>query len=389
MKTGLLIGKRILQGIYGLHKLARVNPKQVVFLSRQESEPLDFLLLDKELKKIDPSIVSKFCCRTMKPGIMSKISYGFNMIGPQLHALATSKVAVIDSYSVPISILSHRKGGKDSLKVIQIWHAMGALKKFSKSIVGKKEGRSRELADAMGMHDNYDMILASSDESRRAFGEAFGYGDDAFIIGALPRTDLLKNEEYIAGKRVEVIERHPELKDKKVVLYAPTLRIQDDQRSQEIVKAKELIEEIEKLGEEYAVCISPHPVKKDHYKDRVIHDFSTFELLAVCDFFVTDYSAVVYEASAAGKPLFLYSYDLDSYENSRGFYLDYENEMPNTPVKNASEIAGQIKEYETDVEYRAKVDKGVKSFAEKYIKDRTGTNTAYLAERIIDLMKAN
>ncbi len=419
MKTILGIGTALLGGIYAINKLAKRNPKKVVFLSRQEERPVDFVLLDEELKRMDPEIQTVFLCRTMKSGIASKVAYAINIIGPQLHALATSRVAVLDSYSAPVSILNHGTGREDSLKVIQIWHAMGALKKFSKSIVGREEGRSKELADAMNMHGNYDIILASSPESKEAFKEAFGYtspdSDSKFIIGALPRTDLLTDLDYMEKKRVEILEAYPWLKGKKVVLYAPTLRIQDS-RELEVEKAKELIDSIEAKngaksgfdGREFAVIISPHPVKGDHYscldnygdvmtdengtsegvsRHRILNKYSTFELLAVCDCFVTDYSAVVYEAALAKKPIFLYAYDLDLYKNSRGFYLDYEAEMPVKPRRTSEEIAEDIYLIEKDSNEMTRHLEKVDAFAKRYIKTSDDvSNTRALAKVIISLM---
>ncbi len=406
MKWMLTFGKTVLKGIYGIHKLAKRNSKKVVFLSRQESMPIDFRLLDAELKRLDAEIKTVFCCRTMKPGLGSKVLYLVNIIGPQLHALATSKVAVLDSYSAPISMLNHLKRGdrasRDGLKVIQIWHAMGALKKFSKSIVGQKEGRSEELAEALDMHRNYDMILTSSPESREAFQDAFGYPEESFLIGALPRTDLLKDKEYLEKKRVEILEDYPLLKGKKIVLYAPTLRIQDQSKEEEVRRAKELIQA---LDDEFYVLISPHPVKMDHYRtgskiikegsegvpdSHLIPDRSTFDLLALCDYFVTDYSAVVYEAAVAGKPIFLYAYDLDYYLDSRGFYLDYEKDMPNEPRRTAAEISDQIRAYDRG-ENASELNGKVKAFADRFVKSRDNNtnynNTNYLAEKIIELMK--
>ena len=64
------------------------------------------------------------------------ISYGFYTLKTMYH-VATSHVCIIDSYSLPISVLKHKK----DLKVMQIWHAMGAIKKFGYQTVGKTSGR--------------------------------------------------------------------------------------------------------------------------------------------------------------------------------------------------------------------------------------------------------
>ena len=48
-----------------------------------------------------------------------------------MYYLATSKVCVLDGYCIPASILKHKK----KLKIIQIWHASGAIKKFGYQIL--------------------------------------------------------------------------------------------------------------------------------------------------------------------------------------------------------------------------------------------------------------
>ena len=54
----------------------------------------------------------------------------------QMYHAATSEIVVLDTYCIIISLLKQRK----SLKVIQMWHALGAMKKFGYSILDKGEG---------------------------------------------------------------------------------------------------------------------------------------------------------------------------------------------------------------------------------------------------------
>lgn len=87
-----------------------------------------------------------------------KIKYAGEMFR-QMKALATSKVAVLDGYCILASMLNH----KSDLKIIQIWHALGAFKRFGKSILDKESGKSSKTAAAFKMHNNYDLIAASGD----------------------------------------------------------------------------------------------------------------------------------------------------------------------------------------------------------------------------------
>ncbi|WP_426978421.1 CDP-glycerol glycerophosphotransferase family protein [Pseudarthrobacter sp. O4] len=48
----------------------------------------------------------------------------------------------------------------------------------------------------------------------------------------------------------------------------------------------------------------------------------TNELLAVVDVLITDYSSIVFDFLPTGKPVTMYTYDLDEYQNERGLYID-------------------------------------------------------------------
>jgi CDP-glycerol glycerophosphotransferase len=48
----------------------------------------------------------------------------------------------------------------------------------------------------------------------------------------------------------------------------------------------------------------------------------TNELLAVIDVLITDYSSIVFDFLPTGKPVTMYTYDLDEYHGERGLYID-------------------------------------------------------------------
>ncbi|NBI63069.1 CDP-glycerol glycerophosphotransferase family protein [Clostridiales bacterium] len=353
MKFLIAIGRLILNGIYDFHKLCPVK-NQVVIISRQSDEPsLDIRLLAKELESRQ-DIQVKVLCRTLGGGLFSKIKYLFHMIGPQMRAMATSKVVVLDSYCIAASILRHRKG----LSIIQMWHAMGGFKKFGYSILDQGEGSQAWLAEAMRMHKNYTCVLASSEESVRFLGEAFGYDRDVFKILPLPRTDLLRDPDYMERKAQEIKAAIPSLSQaKKTILYAPTFR--KTQQGKEGVL--ELVNAVN--YEAYDLVAALHPLMdQEQLPEKVITTdrFSTMELLSVCDYFITDYSAMIYEAALAEKPIFLYAYDLRDYTSNRGFYIDYEKDLPGETHTDAREL---VKAIETD-QYDLRE---VRAFAQRYV----------------------
>lgn len=373
MKFLIMIGRLLLNGIYGLHKLCPVK-KQVAIISRQSDEPsLDIRLLVEELENRQ-GVQVKVLCRTLGGGLFSKITYAFYMISVQMHAMASSTVVVLDSYCIAASILRHRNG----LSIIQIWHAMGGFKKFGYSILDKGEGSQAWLAEAMRMHKNYTYILASSEECAEFFGEAFGYSRDAFKILPLPRTDLLRDQGYMEKKAQEIKEVIPKLAAKKNILYAPTFR--KSQQGREGVL--DLINAVD--YEAYNLVAAFHPLMaEDQLPDQVISTkaFSTLELLAVCDYFITDYSAMIYEAALAKRPIFLYAYDLEDYIGKRGFYLDYEKDLPGKPYLHAAELMEAIETDTWDMEEE-------RIFAERYVTADTQC-TKKLADFICEQMRSD
>ena len=376
-------GKTVLKGVYAIHKLAPTHKNRIAIISRQSNQPsVDIRLLKEELDRRG-NLDVRVLCKTLDSGIAGKLGYMFHMLGPQMHAIATSKVVVLDSYCIAVSILKHKK----DLKVIQMWHAMGALKKFGRSILGQEEGSSEKLAEAMDMHKGYDYILASSQASIPYFAEAFGYPEDRFRVLPLPRTDLLKDGAYQAEQKNKILESHPELSGRKIVLYAPTMRKTED----DITKPLALADAAQAYPD-WTLVISPHPVMHQQYEDKrevfeskgalFLPAYSTMELLSLCDAVITDYSAVVYEAAAAEKPIYLFAYDLQQYEGSRGFYLDYQTDMPVQPLSAASDVMECVA--------AGRCSQGaVKAFADKFITMPSERCTAVLAEGIVRKMAEN
>ena len=98
-------------------------------ISRQANRPsLDFLLIKTHILRQNPKIRVVTLCHTLEKRLNARIidliKYGFHML-KQMYHIATSKVVILDTYCIVISLLKHRK----DLQIIQIWHSMGSMKK--------------------------------------------------------------------------------------------------------------------------------------------------------------------------------------------------------------------------------------------------------------------
>ena len=172
MKNVILkIGIIILRIIYFPMKLLKKQNK-IVYISRQFNNPtLDFIMLKNEIEKIDKNVKNVILTKRIEKGLLNSISYSLHML-KQMYHVATSRVVIVDTYCIVISVLKHRK----DTKIIQLWHAIGAIKKFGYQTIGKPSGATKEIAQIMCMHKNYDYVLCSSETTKEYYCKAFGVG---------------------------------------------------------------------------------------------------------------------------------------------------------------------------------------------------------------------
>lgn len=329
--------------VYCLYKPLKTQNKIVMISRQSDSVNNDFRLLGGELQKRGFEIV--YLCKTLDGGVESslsaKISYGFYMF-KQMYHLATSKICILDGYSPVVSILKHKK----SLKIVQIWHSIGKLKKFGRQVLDKNEGTSSEIADVMKMHKNYDVYYSAGKSYADVLAEGFGADISKCRIFTLPRVDLLKDEKYISSTKESIFSCYPQLKEKENVVYAPTFRKDESDFS---VYLNKLINAFD--FNKYNLIIKLHPLSKININDsRVLFDkeFSTFQMLTCADKLISDYSCMIYEAGIKGIPIYFYDFDIDLYKNVRGLAIDY-NELPGYKEENAEALVNSLeKPYDYD-----------------------------------------
>lgn len=359
MKIIVKIGIFFLNIIYSIIKIFPTKNK-VTFISRQSNlVPIDFVMIGNELEKENIKIV--YLCKKLDNGFYNKLKYTFHMFR-QMYHIATSKVVILDSYCMVISLFNHKK----TLKVIQMWHALGAFKKFGLSIIGKKESESKNinidskvLNNIMKMHRHYDYIFASSDYCICPFSEAFGYDKKYFRVYPLPRLDNIINKNNINKVKLSIYKDYPILKKKKNILYAPTFRKNDN----DYEYIKELIEKID--YKKYNLILKLHPLTKYSFDNKnVLIDtkYNTYEMGMVSDYIITDYSAVIFELILLNKPIYFYAYDKENYINGRDFYLNYDTDLPGKIFNNINNLLKEIENNKID-------NKKMLDFKDKYISE--------------------
>lgn len=353
----------VLNILYMPFKCIRTKNK-ITYISRQSNEiSLDFALLKNRMEKMDDSLIQIVLAKKIEKGIIGKLKYALHIF-VQMYHIATSKVVVVDTYIIPISVLKHKK----TLKVIQIWHALGAVKKFGYQTLEKKEGSSAVVANNMRMHKNYDIITCASNVTAQFFSKAFNTDLEKIKILGMPRVDYILSD----GKNEQIIKENPDFDSKKTILYIPTFRKNSQIDLTEILRCVDT--------NKYNLIIKLHPLDNTKVEDKysIKGDFSTYDLMKFADYIITDYSASAIEASLLQKPLFLYVYDLEEYSEARGLNIILTEELKTSTKKDIKEIIEIIENDSYDF-------KALEDFRNKYVETHDQNNT----ENICNLIKEN
>ena len=366
MKTiAIHIFKGILKFIYFFLKILPTNNKKIVFISRQTNDiNTDFSMIRDEINKRDSSIRMVFMCKRIEGNILKKIGYFFTIIR-QMYHLATSKMAIIDSYCIPVCILNHKKG----LIVLQIWHSIGKIKKSGYQTLDTVSGRSKKMAELMCMHKNYTKILAGGPAFDKFYEAGFNVKKDVLLHYGLPRIDyLLENENKF---KEEVLKKYPEFKNKKIVYYVPTFRKYDIDGPDKMFK--------EYNKDDFILIVRGHPNQPLEFDHNVIYDcpgFKNIELLAISDYVITDYSSICLEAAILDKKVLFYVYDYDKYMKENGINLDATKVLPTCTSKNIKDLFKIINENSYDV-------KAYEDFRKKYLPSKLGQSTKLIVDYIM------
>lgn len=368
MELFVKVGKWCLHVLYAVLKLFPVNKNKVLFLSRQADElSLDFVMLKEELVRQNPNIRIVAICNRLDDGKKGLVGFAFDTIASMYH-LATSKVCVLDAYWPAVSILKH----KSNLTVIQMWHALGKIKKSGYQTLGKNSGRSERIAKLLDMHRNYDVIIAGGEAWNPYYCQSFDTTEDKLRNIGLPRIDhLLATEKKNYNL---VMTAYPEFDGKQIILYVPTFR-----RNIEL-NWMPLLEYID--FEKYVLIIKGHPNQKIECSMPGVYmcpEFKAVDLLAVSDFVITDYSAIAIEAAILNKKTYYYLYDYEAYTENNGINVSPFDSMPGCAFRDAESL---IKDLDSGV-YKQEV---LDAYRKKYLPEELGTSTEKLASEVIKYM---
>ncbi|MBR3755078.1 MAG: CDP-glycerol glycerophosphotransferase family protein [Clostridia bacterium] len=254
------------------------------------------------------------------------------------YLLATSRYVFMNDNFMPLGYLNFRK----ETVVVQLWHAEGAFKKFGLDIDQPEAIRKREIA----LNKKLSFVICSGEGVRDIYASAFGVDKEKVLPLGSPRADVLLNSKNAAELRAAFEEKHPECKDRKIVLYAPTFR-DDPECDRKFLSYFDTRVFNEKLGSEYVLLVRLHPQIHGEMPLEGVVDVTDYpsvnELTLISDILITDYSSICMDFVLLDKPCVFFAPDLSEYSSRRPFYFDYLTYVPGETVNTTAGLIEAVK----------------------------------------------
>lgn len=321
-----------------------VRGRVLFFETKETAMPDSFELLFKRLED-DPGKSPRYL--TLNQNHVSYVQYLKNSVRA-LHDISRVEVVFLSDASDLVSCIQLRP----ETRVVQLWHACGAFKKWGMSTAELKFGGSKKDLLKHPFYKNLSLVTVSSPEVAWAYEEAMVLQDTPEIIKPLgvSRTDVFFDQEFLANARNKVKEAVSAIEGKRVVLYAPTFRGR-------VAKAEgpdklNICALKDAIGDDAVLLIKHHPFVKQlppipaecaDFAFDVTRDLPIDQLLCVSDVCISDYSSLVFEYSLFGRPMAFFAYDLDDYCDWRGFYYPYDELTPGPVFRDNESLIDWVK----------------------------------------------
>lgn len=238
-------------------------------------------------------------------------------------------------------------GRKPETAYLQTWHGT-PLKRLGYDIeVGGPEADAREsfFRESRG----WTALLSPNPFCTATLRRAFRY-EGAVLEQGYPLTDPLLDPAPDRQALASELGLPP---DRRYILYAPTWRDHrpvghwrfdfDLHLDLQAVAAALAPDQVLLVRAHHLVAAGlDHASLPDNVID-VSHVDDATALCVLADVLVTDYSSILFDFAATGRPMLFYCYDLELYANQvRGFYLDVERDLPGPLARTTAELVALL-----------------------------------------------
>lgn len=229
--------------------------------------------------------------------------------------------------------------------VVQTWHGT-PLKKLALHRPGFDP---RRMVAVVREGRRWDVLLAQNLYGARILRKAYAFLRRPVWVEGYPRNDVLITGDAAAARAA--LDIGPR---ERVIMYAPTWR-DDREQMVDFLDLSRLARAARAtlLVRGHSRTLLPG---SDTGGERVIDvtgypDIS--ELLLAADALITDYSSVMFDFTATGKPIYFFTPDIDHYRGElRGFYFDLAAHAPGPVVATQDELHAALADPDAPERYR-------------------------------------
>ncbi|MHC9532725.1 CDP-glycerol glycerophosphotransferase family protein [Dellaglioa sp. L3N] len=263
--------------------------------------------------------------------------------------IAKSELIFVDNYFAFLAKMYTKK----TTKIIQLWHANGAIKSFGWDEPKTARRSSTDKKRFQAVYNKFDNFIVASAKMGSVFIKSYDIAPDKVLELGYPASDKFQDSQWQDKTMKKIFARYPDLVNKKIILYAPTYR--EDTNGNVILEIPDDFSNIQDLlNDDTKLIIKLHPHLKDkeiELKERLSKDiiwadeYSTGELLAITNCLITDYSSVVFDFSLLpnAEQVLFYCFDYQIYADSIGIQSDFYDWAPGIIVQTMDELVRTYK----------------------------------------------
>ena len=256
---------------------------------------------------------------------------------------------------------------------VQTWHGT-PLKRLGFD-VSRLRGSTRKFERRWTTQKrNWQYVVSPNRFSTPILQRAYELEPEKMLETGYPRDDILAGGDREERTR-ELRARLGLPEDARIVLYAPTYRddVKDGRGRYRLDQRLDLDRLRDALGDDAVILYRKHHYVVDDVPttaDGFVRDVSSYpdgtELMLAADVLVTDYSSMIVDFANTGRPILLYTYDLEDYRDEiRGFYVDFEETAPGPLLTTSDALADALRDPDAvRAEYAAKYDAFTAKFCE-------------------------
>jgi CDP-glycerol glycerophosphotransferase len=271
----------------------------------------------------------------------------------------------------------------------QTWHGT-PLKRIGFDIENLQMANKNYLKQFSREVAKWDALISPNAYSTEIFRRAFRFDGDIVETG-YPRNDVFHRDEDRTARSAAVRERLGIDPARRVILYAPTWRDNQYDKSGRYTFAMKL--DLERMYRQFkddaVLLIRGHQLVANSVDTSMFGDFARnvshypdiSDLYLVADVLVTDYSSVMFDFVNTGRPMLFFTHDLEAYRDDlRGFYIDFGAEAPGPLLTHTDDVVEALTNL--DAVARAHADR-YSAFREKYASLEDGRAAARFVDHFL------